>query len=640
MDYVIEVKGQGEFDMSRNLKRLILGMADTCLIAMSFVVSYIWLLRIVNQNIFVYFPTYLITVGLYVLFGVLFKVFSRINRYVDITTVLAIGYAMVASFLVHWLVVNRWLYDIDIRLRFLSLSYLFSVLLICISRFVWALFAQVINHEKKSILHLKRTLLVGAGEAANVFFKSLEMDDAKFEIIGIVDDNVNKRGTYLHNIRVLGNIDDIATVVRDRHIEHVIIAIPSLSAGRIEEIVRICNAIGVTVNRMPHAQDILINGFELNRLREVSVADLLGREVVKLDVAGLKTELLNKVILVTGAGGSIGSEICRQVVRFRPSKLLLVGQGENSIYHIHRELEASYGHRTQIIPIIADVKDREKIFKLMSDYRPDTVYHAAAHKHVPLMEVNPMEAVKNNIFGTKNVAEASKAANVSKFVMVSTDKAVNPTNVMGASKRIAEMIVTGLSEQGQKADEAGTKLSAVRFGNVLGSRGSVIPLFQEQIAKGGPITLTDRRMTRYFMTIPEASRLVIQSGMLSRGGEVFILDMGEPVKIYDLAKKMITLSGLSEKDIQIVETGIRPGEKLFEELLLTGEEVKQNIFEKIFVGQVASLPIDDVVSFVESLEDSDDLARKLVAFANQKCLTKKKDFLTQVLELKSNSESS
>jgi len=381
----------------------------------------------------------------------------------------------------------------------------------------------------------------------------------------------------------------------------------------------------------------LINGFELNRLREVSVGDLLGREVVKLDVAGLKTELLNKVILVTGAGGSIGSEICRQVLKFSPAKLLLVGQGENSIYQIHRELEASYGHRTQIIPVIADVKDREKIFKLLSDYRPDTVYHAAAHKHVPLMEANPMEAVKNNIFGTKNVAEASKEANVSKFVMVSTDKAVNPTNVMGASKRIAEMIVTGISEKGLKAGEAGTKLSAVRFGNVLGSRGSVIPLFQEQIARGGPVTLTDRRMTRYFMTIPEASRLVIQSGMLSRGGEVFVLDMGEPVKIYDLAKKMITLSGLAEKDIQIVETGIRPGEKLFEELLLTGEEVKQNIFEKIFVGQVATLPIEDVVSFVESLEEKEDLAKELVAFANQKCLTKKKDFLTQVLEMKTDS---
>ena len=621
---------------------MILGIADTCLIAMSFMISYIWLLRIVHPNILTYLPTYLITVGLYLCLGAIFKVFSRINRYVDITTVLAVGYSMVTAFLVHWLVINRWLYVIDMRLRFLSLSYLFSVLLICISRFVWSLLAQVINHERKSSLNLKRTLVVGAGEAASIFFKSLEIDDPKYDIIGIVDDNINKRGTYLHNNRVLGNIDDIATVVRDRHIEHVIIAIPSLSAGRIEEIVQVCNAIGVTVNRMPHAQDILINGFELNKLRDVSVSDLLGREVVRLDVAGLKNELRGKIILVTGAGGSIGSEICRQVIRFRPDKLLLVGQGENSIYHIHRELETAYGHRTQIIPIIADVKDRDKIFRLMTHHRPDIVYHAAAHKHVPLMEANPMEAVKNNIYGTKNVAEASKSAGVSKFVMVSTDKAVNPANVMGASKRIAEMIVTGLNEKGLKSGENGTKLSAVRFGNVLGSRGSVIPVFKEQIAKGGPITLTDRRMTRYFMTIPEASRLVIQSGMLSRGGEVFILDMGEPVKIYDLARKMITLSGLTEKDIQIVEVGIRPGEKLFEELLLTGEEVKQNIFEKIFVGQVATLPIEEVVSFVDSLEESDDLARKLIDFANQSVsnqveVTKKKDFLTQVLELKTSS---
>jgi len=625
--------------MSRNLKRIILGIADTCLIAMSFVISYIWLLRIVNPNILTYLPTYLITVALYLCLGSIFKVFSRINRYVDITTVLAIGYSMVTAFLLHWLVITRWLYVIDIRLRFLSLSYLFSVLLISISRFVWSLLSQVINQERKSSLNLQRTLVVGAGEAANIFFKSLEIDDPKYEIIGIVDDNVNKRGTYLHNYRVLGSIDDIAAVVRDRHIEHVIIAIPSLPAGRMEEIVQVCNAIGVTVNRMPHAQDILINGFEINRLRNVSVGDLLGREIVRLDVAGLKNELQGKIILVTGAGGSIGSEICRQVIRFRPAKLLLVGQGENSIYQIHRELEAAYGHRTQIMPIIADVKDRDKIFALMKQHRPNTVYHAAAHKHVPLMEANPMEAVKNNIYGTKNVAEASKDAGVGKFVMVSTDKAVNPTNVMGASKRIAEMIVTGISEKGLRAGEVGTKLSAVRFGNVLGSRGSVIPLFQEQIAKGGPITLTDRRMTRYFMTIPEASRLVIQSGMLSRGGEVFILDMGEPVKIYDLARKMITLSGLTEKEIQIVETGIRPGEKLFEELLLTGEEVKQNIFEKIFVGQVATLPIEEVISFVDSLEESEDLARKLVAFANQRVIAppKKKDFLAQVLELKTNS---
>jgi len=562
-------------------------------------------------------------VVLYVLFGSMFKVFSRINRYIDINTVLSIGYSMVATFLVHWFVINRFFYDLDIRFRLLVLSYLFSVLLICISRFVWSLFSQVINLEKKSALRLKRTLIVGAGEAANVFFKSLEIDEAKYEIIGIVDDNIHKRGTYLHNVRVLGDVDDMAAIVRDRHIEHVIIAIPSLSAGRIEEIVRICNSIGVSVNRMPHAQDILINGFELNRLRDVSVGDLLGRDVVNLDVAGLRTELQGKVLLVTGAGGSIGSEICRQVIRFRPAKLLLVGQGENSIYQIHRELEMNYGHRTKVIPIIADVKDRDKIFKLIREFKPDTIYHAAAHKHVPLMEMNPMEAVKNNIYGTKNVAEASISVGVSKFVMVSTDKAVNSTNVMGASKRIAEMIVTGLSEKGLKSGEVGTKLSAVRFGNVLGSRGSVIPLFKEQIAKGGPITLTDRRMTRYFMTIPEASRLVIQSGVLSRGGEVFILDMGEPVKIYDLAKKMITLSGFTENEIQIVETGIRPGEKLFEELLLTGEEVKKNIFEKIFVGQVATLPLEEVMGFVDSLEESNDLARKLVAFANQDCSWKK-----------------
>lgn len=604
--------------MSRNLKRIILGIADACLIAMSYVISYIFLIDIIDENLLFYFPTYLITVFLYWFLGSVFKVFSRINRYIDINTVLSVGYSMVATFLIHF-AINRWLYDIFIRLRFLALSYLFAVLLICISRFVWSLLSQVISQERKSVLNLKRTLIVGAGEAANVFFKSLEIDEAKYEIIGIVDDNINKRGTYLHNIRVLGDIDDIATIVRDRYIEHVIIAIPSLSAIRIEEIVRICNSIGVTVNRMPHAQDILINGFDLNRLRDVSVGDLLGREVVNLDVAGLKTELQGKVLLVTGAGGSIGSEICRQVIRFRPSKLLLVGHGENSIYQIHRELEMNYGHNTKIIPIIADVKDREKMFKLMEKFKPDTVYHAAAHKHVPLMEVNPMEAVKNNIYGTKNVAEASKSVGVSKFVMVSTDKAVNSTNVMGATKRIAEMIVTGISNKSLKSEEVETKLSAVRFGNVLGSRGSVIPLFKEQIAEGGPITLTDRRMTRYFMTIPEASRLVIQSGMLSRGGEVFILDMGEPVKIYDLAKKMITLSGFTKNEIQIVETGIRPGEKLFEELLLTGEEVKKNIFEKIFVGQVATLPLEEVMGFVDSLEESDDLAKKLVAFANQDC---------------------
>lgn len=607
--------------MSRKIKRILLGIIDSLLIAISFVTAHIFITHYVNENLLVYFPTYMITVTLYLTFGGLFKVFSRINRYVDIYMIAAVIYSMLASFTIH-IAINNWLYE-WVRLRFISLAYIFAVLLICISRFLWSLIAQVRTQDKKSIFDLKRTLVVGAGEAANIFFKSLEMDDTKYRVVGVVDDSENKMGAYFHNVRVLGRLDDIAEVVKDHYIEHVIIAIPTLPAGRIEEIVRICNEIDVTVNRMPHAHDILINGFEIDRLRDVSVADLLGREIVKLDVTVLKSELQGKIILVTGAGGSIGSEICRQVIRFDPEKLLLVGQGENSIYQINRELQSMYGFKTEIVPIIANVKDREKIFRLMEQWKPDIVYHAAAHKHVPLMEANPIEAVKNNIYGTKNVAEASIANAVSNFVMVSTDKAVNSTNVMGASKRIAEMIVTGLNVEDEKPGESGTKLSAVRFGNVLGSRGSVIPLFREQIAKGGPVTITDMRMTRYFMTIPEASRLVIQSGVLSRGGEVFILDMGEPVKIYDLAKKLITLSGFTEDEIQIVETGIRPGEKLFEELLLTGEEVKKNIFDKIFVGQVAKMPFEQVMEFVDSLEETDDLAEKLISFANQDCSWKR-----------------
>ena len=600
--------------MSRKLKRILLGVIDSLLIAMSFVVAHIFITHYIHQNLFVYFPTYMITVTLYLVFGSLFKVFSRINRYVDIYMIAAIVYSMLITFAVH-IAINRWFY-VWVRLRFLALSYIFAVFLICSSRFLWSLIAQVRTQGETSFFDLKRTLVVGAGEAANIFFKSLEMDDTKYRVVGVVDDAQNKMGTYFHNVRVLGRIDDIAKIARDRHIEHVIIAIPTLPAGRIEEIVRICNELDITVNRMPHAQDILVNGFSMARLRDVSVADLLGREIVKLNVTVLKSELQGKIILVTGAGGSIGAEICRQVIRFKPEKLLLVGQGENSIYQIHRELTSMYNKQVEVMPIIADVKDRARMFKLMEQWKPHIVYHAAAHKHVPLMEANPMEAVKNNIYGTKNVAEAAIATNANNFVMVSTDKAVNPTNVMGASKRIAEMIVTGLSVEGLKPGEAGTKLSAVRFGNVLGSRGSVIPLFREQIAKGGPVTITDMRMTRYFMTIQEASRLVVQSGALSRGGEVFILDMGEPVKIYDLAKKLITLSGFTEDEIQIIETGIRPGEKLFEELLLTAEEVKKNIFEKIFVAQVAKLPFEEVTSFVDSLKDTSDLADRLVSFAN------------------------
>jgi len=608
--------------MSRNLKKIVLGFADAFLIAISFTISHIFLTAYVDESLLLYFPIYIVTVFFYVIIGSMFKVFSRINRYIDISTLTSVMYTLLIAFGLH-LIIHRmfnmpeWL-GIQIRLRFVSLSYLFSVLLIFMSRFSWSLVVQKMYHEKKTDLQTVRTLVIGAGEAANVLFKSLETEEVKYSVVGVVDDDENKKGTYFHNVCVVGSIDRLTKVILGLRVQHVIIAIPSLSPDRVESIIQKCNSLGVSVNSMPHVQDLLAHGFSVSKLRDVSVGDLLGREVVQLDVAGLRTELSGKVVLVTGAGGSIGSEICRQILEFTPKVLLLVGRGENSIYQVHRELNGELGKTIDIVPIIADVKDRDRIFQLMKEWSPDIVYHAAAHKHVPLMENNPMEAVKNNVYGTKNVAEAARAEGVSKFVMVSTDKAVNPTNVMGASKRIAEMIVTALSEKSKEAVE-GTKFSAVRFGNVLGSRGSVIPLFKEQIAQGGPVTVTDFEMTRYFMTIPEASRLVIQSGMLSRGGEVFVLDMGKPVKIYDLARKLITLSGFEEGEIPIIETGIRPGEKLYEELLLSGEEVKKNIFDKIFVGRVATLPLDEVMTFVDDLEESEDLAEKLVAFANQKC---------------------
>lgn len=352
---------------------------------------------------------------------------------------------------------------------------------------------------------------------------------------------------------------------------------------------------------------------EGEHLKGSNILDLLGREEVKLDTTRIKEQIANKVVLVSGAGGSIGSEICRQIIRFYPKQILLLGHGENSIYQINRELKNKHGDSKVIItPLIADIQDRRRIFEIFENYHPDFVYHAAAHKHVPLMEANPREAVKNNIFGTKNIAEAAKAYCAEHFVMVSTDKANSPVNVMGATKRISEMLVAGLNLASE------TNFSTTRFGNVLGSRGSVVPLFHEQITKGGPVTVTDFRMTRYFMSISEASRLVIQSSILAKGGEIFVLDMGEPIKIVELAKRMIWFSGFSETEIDIIESGIRPGEKLHEELLVDEEKNKEQVFEKIFVGNIKCCSLAEVMEFIEALpEDDVELKNAVIAFAKK-----------------------
>ncbi|MBK3946985.1 polysaccharide biosynthesis protein, partial [Staphylococcus haemolyticus] len=462
----------------------------------------------------------------------------------------------------------------------------------------------------------KPTLIVGAGRGGSLLIRQmLRSPEMGLEPVLAVDDDPQKRKlTIAEGVKVQGKIDDIPNLVNKFRIKRIIIAIPTLSSARLKEINDICSSTGIELFKMPNIEQVLAGELEVNQLKRVEVEDLLGREPVELDMAMISKELTHKTVLVTGAGGSIGSEICRQVCKFQPERILLLGHGENSIYLIHQELSNMYKDKIEIVPLIADVQNFARMNEIMNEYKPYAVYHAAAHKHVPLMEYNPPEAFRNNVLGTRNTALAAKKSGVRKFVMVSTDKAVNPPNVMGASKRMAEMVIQNLNEENGYTD-----FVAVRFGNVLGSRGSVIPLFKKQIAAGGPVTVTHPDMTRYFMTIPEASRLVLQAGALAQGGEVFVLDMGEPVKIVDLARNLIRLSGKSEEEIGIQFSGIRPGEKLYEELLNENEIHPQQVYEKIYRGKTTTPPkeeIDEAISYLEA--HNNEIKDKLIKLANRK----------------------
>ncbi len=602
------------FALTRKRKIAIIVMTDLLVLLFSNIVAYYFMEPFIKIEVSSLQGMMLITVVTYFIAGVFFKVFTRMNRYTNLQEILGIVMATV-TMAVSSILLN-WLFFGVFSKRMITFVFLLSTLLIVMSRLTWRLYIERKNDWKKDkTKHIQRTLVIGAGEGGRVLINSVthSLTAHEIDIIGLVDDDPNKQRIYLEGMQVKGTIEDLPSLIKDHQIDMVTIAIPSLSPKRLREIITLLKTTQVKVNTMPSMEELASGKVSISRLKQIDVVDLLGREEVKLDIEQIKDQLTDKVILVTGAGGSIGSEICRQVMQFTPKTLLLLGHGENSIYLIERELRQTFTTKTtKIIPVIADVQDRQRMMDVMAEYQPQIVYHAAAHKHVPLMEANPRESVKNNVYGTKNVAEAAKAAGVAKFVMVSTDKANNPPNVMGAAKRIAELIVTGLNENSQ------TKFSAVRFGNVLGSRGSVIPVFREQIAKGGPITITDFRMTRYFMTIPEASRLVIQSGALASGGEIFVLDMGEPVKIVDFAKNMIQLSDYTEKEIKIVESGIRPGEKLYEELLLDEERNDQQVFDKIFVGNIKGAKLEEVMDFVESLSEDDRLlAKEVVGFANR-----------------------
>ncbi|WP_340003645.1 nucleoside-diphosphate sugar epimerase/dehydratase [Paenibacillus sp. FSL K6-0276] len=427
-------------------------------------------------------------------------------------------------------------------------------------------------------------LIIGAGKAGILVNKDIKHSKFKFmNPVAFIDDDTSKQKLEIMGLPIVGNRNFIPEAVKQLDISFIIIALPTAPQNDLMEIIEICKSTKAQIKLMPSMTDILDGKTAINRIREVSVNDLLGRTPVEINTEEIRENLGSECILITGAGGSIGSELCRQLAAYRPKEMLLLGHGENSIYLIEQELRQLYPEQN-IQPIIADIQDVSRIESVFQNFRPTIVYHAAAHKHVPLMEMNPVEAVKNNVIGTRNVAEASAKYGAKRFILISSDKAVNPTSVMGATKRAAEMIINDQNSSSK------TVFAAVRFGNVLGSRGSVIPLFKRQIESGGPVTVTHMDMVRYFMTIPEAVQLVIQASVLAQGGEVFVLDMGKPVRIYDLARDLIRLSGLEpDKDIPIVITGIRPGEKLYEELLTEEEGLMVTNNYRIMISRPQSV---------------------------------------------------
>jgi FlaA1/EpsC-like NDP-sugar epimerase len=455
----------------------------------------------------------------------------------------------------------------------------------------------------QSTFHMKGqpVLVIGAGDAAVNLLKGLNVS-SEWHVVGVLDDHPHNLGKLLHGVKILGSVQDLPTISEEYDVKNAIIALPSAPHSVRRQIVQICNAADVRVLTVPSFDDLISGKLTISQIRRIELDDLLGRDPVVLDSQGLEGWIGGRTVMVTGAGGSIGSELCRQIARFDPKQLILFELNEFALYKIEQEFHEQFAE-IELICAIGDVKNKNRLEQIIKRYSPSVIFHAAAYKHVPLMEdENAWEAILNNVLGTYTVAKAAVDAKLEKFVFISTDKAVNPTNVMGASKRLSEMVCQALQQSGA------TQFVMVRFGNVLGSAGSVIPKFREQIAKGGPITVTHPEIVRYFMSIPEAAQLVLQAGLMGHGGEVFVMDMGEPVKIVDLARDMIKLSGFSEDDIKITFTGLRPGEKLYEELLMDDEKTVRTPHPKLRIAKVRSSDMKWLEIILKQLNQTQQLS--------------------------------
>lgn len=586
------------YDMKRQFKQAALVFLDIIFINVSIFVAYFikfqWLIP--PAYLHIYFKSFIPITIIMITSFYIFKLYKSIWRYASIdelnSVIFGVTAGTVASFLYGLIVGYRLPYSAYFVMWALTIMASGGI------RFLRRVIGSIEMAPREVVKNSKRTLIIGAGDAGAMIVREMKKrPEIGYIPVGFIDDEESKTGKVIHGVPIIGRRNDIIQIVNDKDIDEILIAMPSTDDKDRREIISICSETGCKLKTVPGIYELIDGKVTMSQIRDVEIEDLLGRDPIELNIDEIAGYVKNKVIMVTGGGGSIGSELCRQIVRFNPKKLIILDNYENGAYDLQMELNKKAPYIDKEV-IIASVRERDRLEEIFERFRPQVLFHAAAHKHVPLMEGNPKEAIKNNIVGTLNLAECADKYGVQRFVQISTDKAVNPTNIMGASKRVCEMIIQSIDKVSK------TEFVAVRFGNVLGSNGSVIPLFKKQIASGGPVTVTHPEITRYFMTIPEAAQLVIQAGAMAKGGEIFILDMGKPVKMVDLARDLIKLSGFEpDKEIKIEFIGLRPGEKLYEELLMDEEGIQNTKHKKIFIGKPGEFEFSEVKEKIRMLQD-------------------------------------
>ncbi len=581
--------------MNKKLKAAIYIFTDIILVAIA-VVSGLWLCRIPFVNIGLWWLILIPSVFFVVICNILLKLYTNLVQFAGISVIAKVVASSLSVFL-YCLVISIVKGD-PFETEWVIVTGFTCIVLLATSRLVPRFFVFMKNYTRLKTLSddSLNIMIVGAGSAGDVLIREMKNSDKiNMTPVCVIDDDKNKIGQYIDGVKIVGDTSKIAEYAKEYLVDEIIIAMPSVSKKRLSDIVKECKKTRCEVKTIPSVGQLASGQVTVSNIKDISIQDLLGREQIKVNLEEIMGYIEGKVILVTGGGGSIGSELCRQIAEHNPKQLIIVDIYENNAYDIQQELERKH-QNLNLLVLIASVRDSKKMDSIFKTYRPHIVFHAAAHKHVPLMETSPNEAVKNNVSGTFKVADAAGRNDVEKFILISTDKAVNPTNIMGATKRICEMIIQTMNKRYD------TDYVAVRFGNVLGSNGSVVPLFKKQIEEGGPVTVTHKDIVRYFMTIPEAVSLVLQAGAYAKGGEIFVLDMGDPVRIYDLAENMIKLCGLEpNKDIDIKITGLRPGEKLYEERLMAEEGLKKTANDMISIGKPLKINEENLLAKVQEL---------------------------------------